>query len=109
MLAVPMKTHQAGFAVVVLIAALAAAAGAQQAPAGVRFERSPGAGDLARLENRPADLEAQVAAIAERGPVTAGGTGVARVALVADGAMRRLFGMVAEWKHGPTGEALRQN
>ncbi len=100
MLAVPMKTHEAGLAIAVLLVALTAPAGAQGPSGGVRCEPGSGVSGPARLEERSINLKARGAAIERARRVCAGGSGVAHVARLADGAMRRLVGTVGEWKHG---------
>jgi hypothetical protein len=90
MLRVPMKTHLCRLAAASLVAALALPAAAQES-------RTPGAEDVARLQERIAALEARVTALEVRQErLPPGGEAIARVALIADRAMARLTEMMRE-------------
>jgi hypothetical protein len=93
-----MQTHMRRVAIALLLAGLAGSVAAQQRPPAATV---PPSEQLMQLRERLATLESRVAALeAEESDVRPGGEAIARVALLADRAMRNLVDMVRVLKHG---------
>jgi len=100
-----MQTHMRRVAIALLLALLAAPAAAQQRASA---ETASSSEELTRLQERLAALESRVAALeAEQGGVRPNGEAIARVALLADRAMRNLVDMVEVLKHGREDDTVR--